>query len=68
MPLTCGYSAGNSENMREKNTHSVVEMRVGSAACPALVVAFSLAGARAHVPTSIEHLFEYWFGFVPGRR
>ncbi len=22
----------------------------------------------AYVPTLIEHLFEYWFGFVPGRR
>lgn len=21
-----------------------------------------------HVPTLIEHLFEYWFGFVPERR
>ena len=22
----------------------------------------------AYVPTLIEHLFEYWFGFVPERR
>lgn len=22
----------------------------------------------AYVPTLIEHLFEYWFGFVPGSR
>lgn len=28
-----------------------------------------LVGWRGtHVPALIEHLFEYWFGFVPGRR
>ena len=28
-----------------------------------------LVGWRGtHVPALIEHLFEYWFGFVPGSR